>query len=116
MDPVDPLAVLPLPTWAATTELSDVLVPLPPMEAGAVVDAVTPATLTCADELALVVLTWAVPTDPVAVLSPPTWTVPPDCEASLPPLSPTVAEVVLIASATGVSATADVGSTVTGPA
>src|SRR5580765_3009642 len=107
MDPVDPLAVLPLPTWAATTESLDVLEPLPPMEAGAVADAVAPATFTCADELVLVVLTWAVPTDPVALLSPPTWTVPPDCEALLPPVSPiatVVVPVASVASATGVLA------------
>jgi hypothetical protein len=67
------------------------------MDAGAVADAVPPAAVTCADELVLVVLTWAVPTDPVAVLSPPTWTVPPEPDAVLPPVSPTVVAVVPVA-------------------
>jgi hypothetical protein len=112
---------LPLPTWAATTELSDVLEPLPPTAAGAVTDAVPWAVWACADEVVLLLLTWAVPTDRVALLLPPTWTVPPDCEALLPPLSPTVAAVVPVTSvapvapATGVSATTGVGSTVAGP-
>src|SRR5207237_4558044 len=60
-------------------------------------------------------LTWTTPTEPVAVLLPPTWTTPPDCDVPLPPVLPTVAWVVETGPATGVSATADVGSTVTGP-